>query len=178
MKNSQLKTIVGYATDKLSQEKLLQNCGEVVLVLEPAHNIKTFLAFVDKHKQDAIYINSLQELNLQLVQLLPVLEMLEDNQNYFRVLDKGYLNYLNDLDYHRFFLELAASEKNTIVRRTQKGLKEAVRNGIRIGRPQIDDETINKIRFLHQSQKCTVREISEICEVSLGTVYKYAFQSK
>ena len=45
--------------------------------------------------------------------------------------------------------------------------------GKRHGRPRVDEEIIKKIQFLFNNKKYSLREISRICNVSLGTVHKY-----
>lgn len=41
------------------------------------------------------------------------------------------------------------------------------------GRPAIDNKTLEKIYHLYHSKKLTLREVAELCDVSLGTVHKY-----
>lgn len=178
MEQKQNRVKIGYAKDAETQEELLNYCEYVVRAPSDDQNLVTFLSFVKDNQENNIFLVNLQNLNLQLVQLLPVLELMESYDNYFHVIDKGYLNYLSDQEYHKFFLKLAQNEKRTIVQRTQRGLKEAVENGTRIGRPQIAPDVVMRIRFLYQSKKYTIREVAAVCGVSLGTAYKYAFNKK
>lgn len=48
--------------------------------------------------------------------------------------------------------------------------------GITLGRPAIGEEKVADILRLHVSEKLSMREIADICEVSLGTVHKYVKQ--
>lgn len=178
MEQTHNKTKIGYAVNEENQEELLKYCDHVIRAPGDDQNLASILNFVKENQEKNMFLVSLQNLNLQLVQLLPILELLEVSGNYFHIIEKNDLSDLSDQAYHKFFLKLAQNEKRTIVQRTQRGLKEAVENGIRIGRPQIAPEVAIRIKFLYQSKKYTIREVAAVCGVSLGTAYKYAFNRK
>lgn len=52
-------------------------------------------------------------------------------------------------------------------------LEQAKLEGRMTGRPRVEDEIISKIVFLFEKKGKSMREIAEICQVSLGTVHKY-----
>ncbi len=62
------------------------------------------------------------------------------------------------------------------VYQTREGIKRARELGVIGGRPQINDEVIEKIQTLHK-KKMSLRKIATACDVSLGTVHKYVHSS-
>lgn len=52
-------------------------------------------------------------------------------------------------------------------------LEQAKLAGRVTGRPRVEDDVISKIVFLFEKKGKSMREIAEICQVSLGTVHKY-----
>lgn len=42
-----------------------------------------------------------------------------------------------------------------------------------IGRPMLEQEKIDEIKYLHKSERLSMRSIATKCNVSLGTVHKY-----
>lgn len=52
--------------------------------------------------------------------------------------------------------------------------RERSRNGIKYGRPNIEEQIINEISYLYQKKNWSMRRIAEKCGVSLGTVSKYS----
>lgn len=57
-------------------------------------------------------------------------------------------------------------------------IERAKKQGRSTGRPRVGDQTIDQIVFLFEQKGKSMREIAEICEVSLGTVHKYVNQKK
>lgn len=55
----------------------------------------------------------------------------------------------------------------------QQRLDEVKLDGQVLGRPSVDTKIISKIVFLFEKKGKSMREIAEICQVSLGTVHKY-----
>ena len=88
------------------------------------------------------------------------------------------LNTHKDQAYYRFIQNLAEMEylvkKNQILRGLDKA-KEAGRIG---GRPSISLNVQQQITKLYVEQKMPMREIAEVCGVSLGTVHKYTNEAK
>ena len=82
-----------------------------------------------------------------------------------------------DTENNRMFLESALLVLDTGEEYRKDYTRQRV-NGKRSqlkaqGRPQVEQEVVNKIQYLFKSQKKTMRDIAEICNVSLGTVHKY-----
>lgn len=62
--------------------------------------------------------------------------------------------------------------------RMKENIDLARQGGRVIGRPTIDDHTIDRISFLYHDQKWSMRQIANECGVSLGSVYKYTQQEE
>lgn len=77
-----------------------------------------------------------------------------------------------DIDVELFFEKASYIYSRISSQKSRESLQNARENGVVNGRPKISKEKALKIRELYE-KKYTMREISETCEVSLGTVYKY-----
>ena len=64
-------------------------------------------------------------------------------------------------------------QKKIIQDTTKRSLARANKNGVTLGRPTIDEGTIEHINSLRNKQHKSIREIASICDVSIGTVHKY-----
>lgn len=67
----------------------------------------------------------------------------------------------------------AKIETRQTVYNTQRRRLKAIESGKEWGRPMISADKIREIRFLHENNNLTMREIALECDVSLGTVHKY-----
>ncbi|MBP1044241.1 recombinase family protein [Vagococcus sp. BWB3-3] len=67
-------------------------------------------------------------------------------------------------------LEIEEQHRRFIIKTS---LEKAKLAGKITGRPKIDKQVINEINFLFKHKGKTMREIADICHVSLGTVHKY-----
>lgn len=124
---------------------------------------------------DELVVYELECLGKSIIQLSSFLKELENKKINLIILNKGVLNLdVSDELYIEMILRISESERIVIRERTTKGLQEARRKGRVGGRPKISEETIERIDYLYHNQSYTLREISEECDVSLGTVYKYA----
>lgn len=75
--------------------------------------------------------------------------------------------------YLEFLGYLAEMERNVATENTIKGLERARKLGKTGGRPALTDEKIKQIRTMYFEQSCSLRKISEVCGVSIGSVHKY-----
>lgn len=75
--------------------------------------------------------------------------------------------------YFQLMDALAEMECSLIKERTLAGLEEARKKGKVGGRPKIDSRKVKQIRDLYYEKKETIQHISQVCEVSVGTCYKY-----
>lgn len=69
--------------------------------------------------------------------------------------------------------DIMTLEKDIIRRRTQEGMKTAKGNGKAPGRPSLSVDIQKEIYYLYNTQKLSVREISEKVDVSVGCCHKY-----
>lgn len=125
-------------------------------------------------KGDELVVYELKSLGKSVAQLPSFFDYLEEKKVKLIILRKG--EPFNDIPEHQYFeilTDLAETESFIISDRTTKGIRSARRSGRVGGRPRISKETIDKIKYLYHDQAFTLREISEKCDVSLGTAYKY-----
>lgn len=67
-------------------------------------------------------------------------------------------------------IEMEEKQRSYLVK---KNILKARSEGRIGGRPKIDKQTTEKILYLYYHKRQTIREIAEICDVSIGTVHKY-----
>ena len=92
------------------------------------------------------------------IELLSIRDELDTKENIF-FLEDVLLLIRTEQSYRRDFI------KHRIAKSRSEGRNH--------GRPQISEEIVTEIRFLFDHKKKSMREISKICGVSLGTVHKY-----
>ncbi|HJB39149.1 MAG TPA: recombinase family protein [Candidatus Ruthenibacterium avium] len=63
-------------------------------------------------------------------------------------------------------------ERDLIVQRTEEGLKAARARGRKGGRPKTDQRVIEKAIKLYQTKAYTLREVSNLCGISVATLYR------
>lgn len=165
---------IGY-TVKRENIKYLENyCDEVYYAGVEKLTPKSFLEFIMINEKQQIIIKNVEDIGLQLVQMLPALEELKKQKKEIKFLEKNFGSQLSDKNFNRMLLNYARNEKEIMSDRTLDGIEEAKKKGIRYGRPKVSQDIIQKIRYLSLNQERSIREIAEICGVSIGTVHKYA----
>lgn len=80
--------------------------------------------------------------------------------------------------YFQWMNQMASMERALLKERTLLGLSRARQKGKIGGRPKIDAETVQKIRFLFFEKKESIQTIATTCQVSIGTCYKYIHLSE
>lgn len=169
---------VGYTVVKENQ-RVLEEIGAEVVYQEGLKRTKNdFLAFLKENVSNDIYVINLKDLGMQLIQLLPCLTFLKEQNKVICFLDKGEAKGLSNEAYLQHMLNLAEMEHAIIVDRTIQGIRESTLKGIKSGRPTITLTKINQIQTLYHTELKPLREIAIICEVSLGTAHKYTRQIK
>lgn len=167
---------VGYTTDSVAAISLREVCQEVTLLKPEESNAARFLEFVSKNEQNDIVIFSLIDLNLQLIQLLPGLRLLHEQQKTVHLLRHDVLGEMSDESATVALYQMAIMEEEIMRSRTMEGIENARKKGLIAGRPKIDTRVVEKIRKLYETKQKTIREIADLCGVSVGTAYKYATQ--
>lgn len=168
-----------YPASTLDQLKILQNykCTEVFIEeVDLASNIELEKMFQTIKPEDQIVIydlrtfamNSrdfrellkrLKSMDIRLISLQDSLDTQTSTDFYSNV-----LMVLNMKEKHRKFV-------------IHSGFEQARLEGRILGRPRVEDDVISRIAFLSNKKGKSMREIAEICQVSLGTVHKYVKES-
>lgn len=94
------------------------------------------------------------------IRLISILEDIDTSSERDRMLIKHLVMFHNESEKHSKKIS-----KFVYVQKTKEGAK--------YGRPKIKKDLVEKIIYLSEEKKMSMRSISEECGVSLGTVYKY-----
>lgn len=169
---------IGYTAKIGSVEELsllygVGKCEEVIQLRDSENEFRDFERFLKEYRRKQIVLVNFSSMGLQLTQVTQLLELIKKEQIKVHFLQK---ELDSDEQYLSLLYELSMNEKEVVSRRTRRGLRVAHEKGIVGGRPTITKKTIEKIQYIHLSQKKTIREISNECGVSLGTVHKYINQ--
>ncbi|MBE9388746.1 recombinase family protein [Vagococcus salmoninarum] len=164
---------IGFTVFEEHIAKLKESCDRVCYVKIRNQTSQTFLAFVLENKEHQLVIKTLEDVGLQLVQMIPALEVLKKQRKDIFFLEQGLTNQLPNAVYNELLFEYAQSEKKIMSQRTIHGINDAKKKGIKHGRPRINEEIIKKIQSLSRKQNWSYREIAIICDVSLASVHKY-----
>lgn len=111
--------------------------------------------------------------NEPLVKLKEVFDYLEEANIKLHVINQGVTPRISNRSYYQVMASAITREyetqKKLAIQQLNMGRKK---HGVS-GRPQIHQKVIINIQKLYQ-QKKSFREIADICDVSLGTAYKYS----
>lgn len=169
---------IGYSSCRERAQKLNETCDSVTLIT-PEKNDKTrFLNFVEENSGNTIVIYSIYDLGLQLTQLMPALTRIRASKQDIEIVDKGMFKNMTESYILEVFFECAQNEMNIVRDRAKKGLIKARSRGVKSGRPTINRDIVDRIKFMYCNEKRTIREIAAMCNVSVGTAYKYATMSQ
>lgn len=161
----------GYAENN---QEGLSECDNIIILTAEKDSTAEFLQVINTYLAEEIIVPAVSDLGLQLVQLLPSLKLLAMNGNIIHFIQKDQGQLLTDEAYFQELYELALLEERIIKKRTVEAIKRAQEKGVTVGRPTIDERVKEKIYMLYTVEKRTIREISAICNVSIGTAFKYA----
>lgn len=164
------------SSDILKFYNPLNFCDKIILLGDLA--IKSDLSFEnvlpDIAPEDTFHANSLVALDSSLNDLFPIFQSLMEKKKIIIFLKRPERQSISDEQYFHLLWELVQNEhrlkkdeEKTILRRPEKSIKK-------IGRPRIDSDKAAKIKKLYKEEYKTIREIATICNVSLGTAFKYA----
>lgn len=166
---------IGIVSEKNITKELdvIGNCDSVIMLSE-RETRESFYQLIKKYGQNQLILANRRVIPLQLIQLLPSFELLIKGGKKLTFVEKGRLNTLSDQDYFDELHDLAKTEKSIVKIRTKQSISTARENGSSLGRPAITDEQMERIYKLHHYEKRSIRQIAELCGVSVGTAYKYA----
>lgn len=164
---------VGYSTSSVATKKLCEVCDRIVIGKKKNHKAKDFLVFVEKYQKEELIIYSVEDLGLQLIQILPALLLLNEQKKILNFIDKGNLAHLSDETYFYYLTDFIKIEQRILTARSRDVQVMLKEEGRTPGRPPIDNRLVKRIQFMYGRDKKSMREIAEICDLSLGTVHKY-----
>ncbi len=122
-------------------------------------------------KGDKLIIYNLSNLKKTLSELAVFLKTLKERSVELVILNKDELfNTMTDAEFFAFIIDLYEENKRVV----QEKSKRSERKNRNIGRPSVSKETIERIRQLRIHENYSLQDTAKMCEVSLGTVYKYA----
>ncbi|WP_314060717.1 hypothetical protein [uncultured Vagococcus sp.] len=166
--------IVGFVRDNTKETALTRVCDLVIENQEEHSIVDNLVAFVETYHEHQLIIPSNRELKIQLVQLLPVLEKAQELQIIINFSDKGSFPFLSAEEHFTYLLLMARQEKEVMSHRSREVITELKEQGKVIGRPTITEELIERIKRLYHEGGHSIRDVSAMCDVSVGTVHKYA----
>lgn len=122
-------------------------------------------------ENDVLYIFDYKSLDLTLTEFKTL---------HFRLLEKNIeVIFINESEnYYNWLVDLTLIDFDIRSARVVDAIKLRRQKGVVLGRPKVNTDIQNKITYLYREQKKTMREIAQICDVSLGTVYKYVHHIK
>lgn len=127
---------------------------------------------VELKKGDTLVVDSLTVFGKRLKALTDLLTRLKDQG--IRLIS---VNESLNSDDHYSFIDIASIlwrvDSDCQSQYTKERLAHIKSTGKHLGRPTINQQTIDQIIQLHHQHKLNYREISEQCGVSLGSVHKY-----
>lgn len=170
----------GYPIGTTEQLKLVcqYNCDVVFVEEELLFKDVELRKLLEEIKpNDCLYIASLKVFGKNLQELIILMKLLCEKA--IRL-----ICWEDDLDTSKplSFYEIAQLVAGTEISRQRHQIKKSVvlkrAPLLTSGRPTINDQTIEDIKKYYLKDKYTLREISEKCHVSLGTVHKYVKRTK
>ncbi|MBP1042614.1 hypothetical protein I6N95_16480 [Vagococcus sp. BWB3-3] len=166
--------LIGFVRDNTKETALTKVCDVVIEHDEHRSIVDDLVSFVEKYHEHQLILPSNYELKIQLVQLLPVLEKAHDYQIIINFSDKQLFPLMSAEEHFTYLLRLARQEKSVMSHRSKDAITELKEQGKPIGRPTITEDLMQRIKVLYHERGHSIRDVSAICEVSVGTVHKYA----
>lgn len=121
---------------------------------------------------DTLVITKLDRLGRTTKQLIELSQELENRDIQLHILDT---NINTDTAMGKMFFTMMSAfaelEANLLSERTKKGLDSARARGRKGGRPAIKSSTKEKVRKLYNSKEYSIKEISEMTNVSKASIY-------
>lgn len=165
---------IGFIRGLTVESEMVKRCDKIIFADDTRGISQVITAFIEEYSEEELIFQSLVELRLQISQMLPILEKANEMDVQVGFIDKGYLLQLTDQEYMGILLGISRQEKEIRSICTRESLARVRREGTVIGRPSISTATIEKIKFLCHNHGKSIREVSAICGVSIGTVHKYS----
>lgn len=160
----QVRSIADYPCDEVFFESTQDDSVE-------KKEFEQLLSLIEE--DDVIVVHSLNCLGKNLFRLHELFHLLIEKQiNLISISDNFSLSENPTNDFVSTLNFLVNLERDIIQKRTNHGINQAKLEGRFGGRPSLDESTISQILSLRK-QRHSIRKISTICGVSVGTVHKY-----
>lgn len=177
--------IYGYARVSTHQQELNRqvdllkdkNCNEILT--EKVTGTKSSRPELDRLKDklrpgDTVVVESFSRLGRSTKDLIDLVTYFEENsvklislkENFDTTTPQGRLMMT-------VFQAFSQFERDLIVERTTEGLKSARARGRVGGRPAADSKSVDKAIRLYQSKEYSIKEITEMTNISKSTLYRY-----
>ena len=122
---------------------------------------------------DRLIVINLSNLNRTLTELAIFFKKIQEKQIKLVILNKDdVFSSMTDSDFFNFIIDLHEENKSVIREKTK------ITTDKKQGRPKLSQEKIERIRWLRLKKKYPLREVAKLCDVSVGTVYKYCDQQE
>ncbi|MDR1567535.1 MAG: recombinase family protein [Streptococcaceae bacterium] len=132
-----------------------------------------FALFIGKlNIKDTIVISELLTIQKSTRQLGEIIPQLITKDIRLIALKEG-VDTEKNKNFYQNVLSLAEMEKKLLQKRIQIGINQAKKRKTVLGRPRIDDKTIEKINELYHKRNHTIQMTADKLKISVGAVYKY-----
>lgn len=170
--------IIGYTIKKDDPQECHRlrhegGCEQIYHVEESKWLMEDFEAFLRQHQDAQIVVVNFGSIGLPISRWRYIATLISEVTQSFHFLDK---ETPSDRAYLALLSQLSDYEQEWMKRRTLAGLKKSKARGVVGGRPPIDHDLVNRIKFLYLKQNRTIRETALLTGVSIGTVHKYIKQ--
>lgn len=119
---------------------------------------------------DKLVIYDFSNLKLTLTELTSFFRSLKEKKVDLKIINKDEaFSTMSDSEFIEFIEDLSKENQEVMKNRAQASANRHKRSG----RPKISQETIDRINYLRHEKQYTLKDISIICNVSIGTAYKY-----
>lgn len=169
---------IGYTNRSSNNEReLLYELGCRYIVERDHHltEINSFEQFVRGNIQHEMVIVDLASIGTKFTinQLYPILTLIKNNKGSLIINEFSKKNVFSNGMYIELLYKMATHDKQAYRIRADEASKTAKKNGTASGRPTIDVDIIERIRYMYEKENMTIQEVAKACNVSIGTVYKY-----
>ncbi|WP_086315542.1 hypothetical protein A5821_003029 [Enterococcus sp. 7F3_DIV0205] len=137
--------------------------------------IDSFELFVRENIQHEMVIVNLASIGdkFTINQLYPILTLIKKNKGSLIINEFYTTNLFSNVIYLELLYLMARHDKKAYRIRANEAMATARKNGTSSGRPTINQDIIERIRYMYEKENMTIQEVAKVCNVSIGTVYKY-----
>lgn len=136
----------------------------------------------DLEPGDVVYILSIDRLSRSTKDLLDIVDQIRDKGASLKSLQDTWLDTSSENPMSDFLLTvmgaLAEMERKQTVQRVNEGLEVARSKGVKFGRPRANQSKVDLALELYDKGEHTVKEITEITDLSRKTIYNYLNKRK